>query len=362
MRALPWDFGLFQVAFEFFAFILVKAHAPREFLRGYDDAFHAGGDFEGVVFHVFARPAEDGVQQFFFGRKFGLGLGRDLAHQDVARVHEGAHADYAVFVQVAELFFADVGDVAGEFFAAQLGFADFDVEFLDVDGGVDVVFHEVFADDDGVLEVESVPGHEGHQGVSAQGQFALVRARPVGDDLAFFDFIAHRDDGFLILAGAFVKAHELAELVHVGTDFDVIGVDLRDHALAQGADQHARILGGLDFQSGRHQGRLGNQKRHGLALHVGTHQGPVGVVVFQKRNQARRYAHHLRRGHVDVLHLVDRYEMEVAVVPGDDGLAGQAAVFDLGVGRGQNRLVLLIGAQPFDLLGQLPFERLSDRA
>ena len=58
--------------------------------------------------------------------------------------------------------------------------------------------------------------------------------------------------------------------------------------------------------------RLGDQQRHGLPLHVRTHQRPVGVVVFQERNQAGRDADHLARRDVDVLHLVDRHQLEVA--------------------------------------------------
>ena len=55
----------------------------------------------------------------------------------------GAHADDAALVEVAEHLFADVGDVAGEFLAAELRLADFDVEFLDVDRGVGVVLAPV---------------------------------------------------------------------------------------------------------------------------------------------------------------------------------------------------------------------------
>ena len=66
-----------------------------------------------------------------------------------------------------------------------------------------------------------------------------------------------------------------------------------------------------------------------------------------------RHAHHLARRHVDVLHLVDRHHLEVAVVAGDDRVADQLAVVDRRVGRGQLRLVLLVGAEPLDLVGQL---------
>jgi hypothetical protein len=40
------------------------------------------------------------------------------------------------------------------------------------------------------------------------------------------------------------------------------------------------------FQTGRDQRRFGDEQRHGLALHVRTHQRAVRVVVFEERNQA----------------------------------------------------------------------------
>ena len=219
--------GLLQRGLERLALVLAEAHAAGELLRADDDAFDAGGDFQRVVLHVFAGPAENGVQQFFFGRQFGLRLRRDLAHQDVAGPDVGAHPHDAALVEVAELPLADVGDVAGELLAAQLRLADFDVELLDVDRGVGVGSTELLADDDGVLEVEAVPGHEGGQHVAAQGQFAVVGGGAVGDDLALLDLVADADQRLLVLAGPLVEAHELAELVDVGADFDVVGVDAR---------------------------------------------------------------------------------------------------------------------------------------
>ena len=47
------------------------------------------------------------------------------------------------------------------------------------------------------------------------------------------------------------------------------------------------------------------------------------------------------------------HQLEVAVVAGDDRVADQPAVLDHGVGRGHDRLVLLVGPQPLDLVGQL---------
>ena len=56
-------------------------------------------DAQRRVLHVGRLLAEDRAQQLFFRRQRGLALGRDLAHQHVARVHLGADIDDAGLVQ-----------------------------------------------------------------------------------------------------------------------------------------------------------------------------------------------------------------------------------------------------------------------
>ena len=122
----------------------------------------------------------------------------------------GADLHDAGVVEVAEGLLADVGDVAGELLAAELGLADLDVELLDVDRGVGVVADQFLADDDGVLEVVPLPGHEPDEHVASQGEVAQEGGGAVGDDLALLDVVADLDDRLLVLAGALVQAHELA--------------------------------------------------------------------------------------------------------------------------------------------------------
>jgi hypothetical protein len=52
------------------------------------------------------------VQQLLFRAEFGLGLGADLADQDVAGADRGADPDDAVLVEVAQRPLGDVGNVA----------------------------------------------------------------------------------------------------------------------------------------------------------------------------------------------------------------------------------------------------------
>src|SRR5262249_12234840 len=112
-------------------------------------------------------------------------------------------------------------------------------------------------------------------------------------------------------------------------------------------------------QAGGHDGRLRDQERHGLPLHVGTHEGAVGVVVFQERDQPGGDADHLLGRDVDELHLVGTDVAEVAAETGDDAL-----LVDLGagagrVGGGRVDQRLLVGAERDHFLGQLPLVDLA---
>src|SRR5205085_927647 len=73
-------------------------------------------------------------------------------------------------VQVLQCFLTDVGDVAGDLFLPQLGVARDALELLDVDRGEHVVAQDALGDEDGVLEVVPLPGHEGDDHVLAQRQ------------------------------------------------------------------------------------------------------------------------------------------------------------------------------------------------
>src|SRR5690606_34699772 len=104
--------------------ILAHVHATAKALGADDDAFFAGGHFERVVLHVFAGSAEDGMKQLLFGGQLALALGSNLADQDVAGTDTRADLHDAALVQASEGAFGDVGDIAGELFATELGFAD----------------------------------------------------------------------------------------------------------------------------------------------------------------------------------------------------------------------------------------------
>ena len=81
-------------------------------------------------------------------------------------------------------------------------------------------------------------------------------------------------------------AAEHAGVVGFDAHDDALGVDLIDDAVAAADDHGARIARGNAFHAGADQRRFAANQRHGLALHVRTHQRAVRVVVFEERNQA----------------------------------------------------------------------------
>ena len=209
-----------------------------------------------------------------------------------------------------------------------------------------VVLHQSLVDDDGVLEVVAVEGHERDQRVATEGEFALVRRRAVGHDLALLDLLALLDDGLLVLAGPLVEAAELAENVLVGVVHqDALGVDVSDRARPLGADDHAAVLRDVPLHPRRHARRVGAEQRHGLPLHVAAHQGAVGVVVLQERDQRGTDRNGLLRRDVDVLDRVAARRGQIALHAGELQPLVHVAVAAHDVRRREDRLHFFVGAK-----------------
>ncbi len=162
----------------------IVAVLAGELLDVDDHALLAVRHLERGVAHLAGLLFEDGADQLLFRGELGLSLGSDLAHQQVTGRHFRPDAHDAVLVEVGQRFLRTVGDVAGDLLVAQLGGTGFDLIFLDVHRGEDVVLRQPFADDDGVLEVVALPAHEGHQQVAAQSQLAVLGGGAIGQDRA----------------------------------------------------------------------------------------------------------------------------------------------------------------------------------
>ena len=115
---------------------------------------------------------EDRADQLLLGGQLGLALRRHLADQEVAGDDLGADPDDAALVEIAQALLGAVGDVAGDLLVAELGRAGVDLVLLDVDRGELVVLDQALGEDDRVLEVVALPGHEGDQAVLAERDLA----------------------------------------------------------------------------------------------------------------------------------------------------------------------------------------------
>ena len=130
------------------------------------------------------------------------------------------------------------------------------------------------------------------------------------------------------------------------------------------ADDHVTgVDRGAVLHAGADQGRVAADQRHGLALHVGAHQRAVGVVVLEERDQGRRDRHHLARRDVHVVDLVGQDLADLTVTLADQhALLGEAVlVVQRRVGLGDDVLVLVVGGEVVDLVGDLALDDLAVR-
>ena len=92
---------------------------------------------------------------------------------------------------------------------------------------------------------------------------------------------------------------------------DLCAGNFGDFTLFFSQDQIGTIRCSLTLHTSSDIRRFGAYQRHSLALHVGTHQGAVGIVVLKERNQSRRHRHDLLRRYVNELHLIRWNHLDV---------------------------------------------------
>src|SRR5207253_10838761 len=152
-----------------------------------------------------------------------------------------------------------------------------------------VVLDQLFADQDGVFEVVTAPGHEGYEHVAAKSKFAAFRARTIGKNLALLHTVADANQRLLAYASVLVRTLEFDELIDVRAHFaaehtgviglhahdDALGVHLIHNSFALAQHDRAGIARGDALHTCADERRFALDERHRLPLHVGTHQRAV---------------------------------------------------------------------------------------
>ena len=148
------------------------------------------------------------------------------------------------------------------------------------------------------------------------------------------NFVMVVDVGAHLLADAFLLAFHAHD--------DALAVDVVHGPGAPREHHRARVTRGDVLHARADVGRARPQQRHGLALHVRSHQRAVRVVVLEERDERRGHRDELLRRDVHVLHVGGRRQDEVARLPRVHAVAPDAALLvELHVGLRDDVLVLL---------------------
>ena len=120
----------------------------------------------------------------------------------------------------------------------------------------------------------------------------------------------------------------------------------------RGDDDLAGVARGALLHAGADDRRLRLEERHGLALHVRAHEGAVGVVVLEERDERGGDGDDLLGRHVHVLDLAGAGLRERVPVARRDALGDEVAlVVERRVRLGDDVLLLLVGREVLDLVG-----------
>ena len=86
-------------------------------------------------------------------------------------------------IEVSKLLLFDIRNVARNLLYAVFKLSSLDLLFINMHAGVFVGADHLFAHDDGILVIVTVPRHESYKSVFADRKLAAVHARTVGYDL-----------------------------------------------------------------------------------------------------------------------------------------------------------------------------------
>ena len=107
----------------------------------YDFAFLSVRQLQRGITHFLSFLAKDGANEPLFGGEVGFGLGRDFAHQYIARSHFCAQQHDALIVQIVENIVGHIRNVARYLFRANFGVASLYFVLVNVHRSKHIVTH-----------------------------------------------------------------------------------------------------------------------------------------------------------------------------------------------------------------------------
>ena len=283
-----------------------------EYLYVYNDTCFAVRYTQGGISNLSCLFAEDGTQQSFLCCQLCFALRCYLTNQNIIGAYLGTDADDTSVIQILQRILAHVGNISCDFFRPKLCVSCVCLKFTDMNGGINILLYQLFAQQNSILVVVAFPSHEADQRVLAQCQLALAGGSTVCDNLVCLYSLSQVYNRLLVQAGALVGSLIFNQLIYVslrviisnhdficGNSFHNTGV------LCNNAD--TGVLRSLVFHTCADNGGICYQQGYCLTLHVGAHQRTVRVIVFQEGNQCSRNGYHLLGRNVHQLYLFSVY-------------------------------------------------------
>ena len=274
-------------------------NSGEEFLIDNDTLLRRRNLKRGVL-DITGLVSEDCTEQFFLGSRVCFAFRCDFSNQYVAFLDFSTDTDDTVLIEILDGIVADIGDITCEFLSATLSFTHLGSEFLDMDGGENILAHDTLGNHYGVLEVITLPRHKGHHHVATQSQFTALCGIAFAEYLSLADFVAlahnwTQVDGSTVISTlifcefvffkVFLKTDEALGFGTLVTNDNLGGVDILDNTISLRVKQHTAILSHRLLYTSTHQWNLWVKQWHSLAHHVRTHKGTVGIVVFKERDK-----------------------------------------------------------------------------
>ena len=136
-----------------------------------------GGTRERAVTNVASLLAEDGAEELLLGRELGLALGSQCCRRGCRPASPRRRCGRCpLSSRSLRASSPTFGMSRGDFFFSELRVAGDALELLDVNRGEDVVLGDALGNEDRVVEVVALPGHERDEHVLAERELAHVAA------------------------------------------------------------------------------------------------------------------------------------------------------------------------------------------
>ena len=300
-----------------------------EYLYINNDPFDTGTDIGRGISDLLNLFTKNGTEQFFLRSILALTFRCNLSDEYTSRADDTTDANDPFFIELREPCFANVRNVACNFFGTDFRLTCLDLELFNVDRGEGVPFNKTLADEDRIFVVVATPRHISTQHVPSEGEFPVLRRSAVCNDLFGFHCITDCNDRMLMDTGTAVTPLESLKFVNIVPHltegilaFIVVEgfTGVYENFISRDACNGASACRGDECAGKSRSGLLhpcSNQRCfwadewNGLALMVRAHQCPVGVFVFQKWNERSGDTHNLLRGDPDIVDSLHRKRLHI---------------------------------------------------